>query len=135
MFFFALFCCFSIYCQEEEVYEFLGNHLIANYIGCDKEAIRDLKGLEAAMKGAAIASGAHIITTASHVFPPDGFMMVILLSESHASIHTYPEYDSCFVDCFTCGEHCDPSKFDQVLSSYLKPQQAQKRILVRGSEN
>ena len=57
--------------------------------------------------------------------------MVLLLSESHASIHTYPEYNSCFVDLFTCGQKCSAEKFDMYLREYLKPKQTDSRIQVR----
>ena len=47
--------------------------------------------------------------------------MIILLSESHASIHTYPEHGGCFVDFFTCGTTCKPENFDKYMQNYLKP--------------
>ena len=60
--------------------------------------------------------------------------MVILLSESHASIHTYPEFNACFVDLFTCGEKCSSEYFDQALQSYLKPKLVNGRTLIRTHE-
>jgi S-adenosylmethionine/arginine decarboxylase-like enzyme len=57
--------------------------------------------------------------------------MVFLLSESHASIHTYPEHGACFVDLFTCGNKCSGEKFDQALREYLKPAHVTARVLIR----
>ncbi|TET06482.1 hypothetical protein E3J79_01835 [Candidatus Dependentiae bacterium] len=60
-----------------------------------------------------------------------GSTIICILTESHASIHTYPEYNSCFVDLFTCGKHCSHEPFDTVLQKYLKPAIVQKRVLIR----
>jgi S-adenosylmethionine decarboxylase len=128
----TLLCLASL--QGAEVYEFIGHHLIANYLDCDKEALRDLDQLEKIMEGAAKASGATILSSTKHIFPPDGLTMVILLSESHASIHTYPEYRACFIDFFTCGHSCDASKFEEMLAGYLKPQQASKQLFLRNAD-
>jgi S-adenosylmethionine decarboxylase proenzyme len=122
-------CFVSLY-GEEAIYEFTGHHLLASYVDCDKEALVNLENLEKAMKEGAKASGATILSSVKHVFPPDGFTMVILLLESHASIHTYPEHGACFVDFFTCGHSCDASKFDQTLVDYLKPQKISRQLFL-----
>lgn len=44
-----------------------------------------------------------IVGKASHVFSPQGLTVSFLLAESHFYIHTYPEYNIAFCDCFTCG--------------------------------
>lgn len=46
----------------------------------------------------------NIISNIDHKFQPFGYTLIILLAESHFSIHTFPENDEAFVDCFTCGE-------------------------------
>jgi S-adenosylmethionine decarboxylase proenzyme len=85
----------------------------------------------AAMDRAVEASGATILNRTHHVFPPDGLTAVYLLSESHASIHTYPEFGACFVDLFTCGDHCSPVGFDQILREYLGPSEVNARLFLR----
>lgn len=112
-------------------YQFIGRHFVASYSGCDRKALTNLDALAQALEGASIASGAHILKSTKHVFPPDGLTMVILLSESHASIHTYPEHDSCFVDLFTCGTTCSAEKFDESLRHYLKPTKVNSQIFKR----
>lgn len=114
-----------------EAHEFCGRHLLASYTGCDPRALRDLTGLRNAMRAAVQQSGATWLEAVEHVFPPDGITMVVLLSESHASIHTYPEYDSCFIDLFTCGRTCQVERFDQVLRVYLRPVGVQARVFSR----
>lgn len=127
------FCCsLFLNCEEEKPdYQFIGRHFVASYSGCDMEALTNLDALAKALEGASNASGAHILQSIKYVFPPDGFTMVILLSESHASIHTYPEHSACFVDLFTCGTNCVAEKFDEYLQNYLKPTKINSQILKR----
>lgn len=126
-----LFAFTSIIQAEESPHQFAGKHFLGSYLDCDVEAISDVDGLLQAMNQAVEASGATILNMTPHVFPPDGLTVVYLLSESHASIHTYPEYRACFVDLFTCGDHCSEEQFDQILRAYLKPKQVNAKLFAR----
>ena len=120
---FSLFCVFSLGAKDSpNEYEFVGRHLFAQYYDCNIDALQNAKQLTKIMKKASLASGAHILGDIKHKFVPQGFSMIILLSESHASIHTYPEHKACFVDFFTCGNRCIAENFDKVLRKYLQPQ-------------
>lgn len=116
---------------SEETYLFEGTHLIANYSECDPEALKDLDTLKATLLLAIEKSNSTILKYADYIFEPDGLTMVVLLSESHASIHTYPEHAACFIDLFTCGEKCRPEEFAKTLEEYLKPQKISKQLLIR----
>ncbi len=115
----------------EEAYDFHGTHFLASYSECDEEALRNIDSLRETMLIAAEKSGATVLKFEDYTFPPDGFTMAILLSESHASIHTYPEHNACFVDLFTCGESCSSERFASFLEKYLKPKKAEKRLITR----
>lgn len=115
----------------EECHQFAGKHFIASYLDCDRKAISDLDGILRAMNEAVKASGATVLNSTPYVFPPNGLTVVYLLSESHASLHTYPEYGACFVDLFTCGDHCIAEKFDAILRSYLQPRKVNARLFLR----
>ena len=114
-----------------EVFEFFGRHFLACFVGCDAAALSDRAGLMAAMRAAVKASGATLLNCVEHAFSPAGMTAVMLLSESHASIHTYPEHASCFVDLFTCGRLCSAERFDAVLRAYLRPTSVDCKIAVR----
>ncbi len=116
---------------DNETHEFSGKHFFGSYTNCDKSALGDVEGMLAAMDKAVLASGATILDRTHYVFPPNGLTVVYLLSESHASIHTYPEYGACFVDLFTCGDHCSPVGFDQILREYLQPEDISARLFLR----
>ena len=112
-------------------HEFFGRHLLASYTDCDPRALRDLGSLRVTVDRAVRASGATRLSSVEHVFPPHGLTMVVLLSESHASIHTYPEHNACFVDLFTCGRSCSAEQFDRVLRGYLRPGGVDCQVVVR----
>ena len=113
------------------VYEFVGRHLLVSYCGCDEKALLDVAGLRQAMASGIQASGATILNSTEHVFPEGGMTMLFLLSESHASIHTYPEHGSCFLDLFTCGTNCRAEAFEAVMRKHLRPRLANCRVWVR----
>ncbi len=120
----ALFSPAALHAQ----YQFFGRHLLAQYYECDPAALSDPRQLAAAMKQATLASGATILGELDYTFTGNGYSMVILLSESHASIHTYPEYNACFVDLFTCGQKCSAERFDAALRAYLKPKRVASKL-------
>ena len=119
----------SFLCGDE--YQFLGKHFIASYSGCDAAALKDVGRLEEVMLEAVEKTGATTLSSSKHIFLPDGLTMVVLLGESHASIHTYPEHGSCFVDLFTCGDHCHSENFDQHLRNYLHPATVNQKVMIR----
>jgi S-adenosylmethionine decarboxylase len=112
-------------------YQFLGKHFIASYSDCDPEALCNVEGLIEAMREGVKKSGAQILNDIFYVFPGNGFTMALLLSESHGCIHTYPEHNACFVDLFTCGDHCHYAPFDEALRNYLKPRKVNSKVLIR----
>jgi len=117
--------------DEAPQYNFVGTHFMASYKECDVDALTNLPKLKEALIQAARASGATVLDTVDYTFEPDGLTMVVLLSESHASIHTYPEHRACFVDLFTCGHNCSAAKFDEALRSYLAPADVTESVATR----
>lgn len=57
------------------------------------------------------------------------------MSESHCSVHTYPEYNSLFIDLFTCGETCSWEGFDKIMTQFLQPKKSSKNVIIRGQTN
>lgn len=119
---------------SNETHKFRGKHFVASYLDCDRRQLSDLDSLMHAMSDAVRASGATILDQTPYIFPPNGLTIVYLLSESHASLHTYPEYGACFVDLFTCGDSCSSEQFDEVMRKYLQPQKVNARLFLRDEE-
>ncbi|MEM7180150.1 MAG: adenosylmethionine decarboxylase [Spirochaetota bacterium] len=85
----------------------LGKHVIAEFYDCDREAIDKEELVKHIMLQAAEMSGATIVQPVFHKFSPHGVSGMVVVSESHLSIHTWPEYGYCAVDIFTCGDLID----------------------------
>jgi S-adenosylmethionine decarboxylase proenzyme len=117
---------------DHDGHQFQGRHMMASLVGCSTAALLNVEMLLENFSAAATAAGATVLDARHHVFPNGGMTAVLLLSESHASIHTYPENGACFVDLFTCGTAVDQSKFNQVLSAYLTPSQVNQNVFNRG---
>lgn len=107
----------------------LGRHVIAEFWKCqNREPLRNLKQvLELAVRRA----GATLLNMKIHRFVPDGFSALVLLAESHISLHAWPEYAYVAVDVFTCGE-ADPEVIIEVLKDYLQPAESAQITLERG---
>ncbi|HEY3314900.1 MAG TPA: adenosylmethionine decarboxylase [Bacillota bacterium] len=86
----------------------LGRHILAELYGCNPESLNDLKKVEKAMVSAAIKAGAEVREVAFHKFSPQGISGVVVISESHLAVHTWPEHCYAAVDVFTCGDRVDP---------------------------
>ena len=133
--FIYIFLIFFINANEIETFhQYTGDHLIANYLDCDEESLNNTKELKEVMKKAAEDAGATVLEVSEKHFSPSGYSAIILLSESHASIHTYPEYNACFIDFFTCGSSCSPRKFHENLIKYLQPKKVVKKIFIRDEQ-
>jgi len=85
----------------------MGKHYLLNLYGCSFVLLNDEHFLIDLLENAASASGATVCQTISKKFEPQGVTVICLLSESHISIHTWPEEEKAAVDCYTCGD-CNP---------------------------
>ena len=108
----VLLCFFSVGCGSlplrEVSLEALGRHCIIEYYGCPAAVLNNVEFIEKSMNDAAIAMRATIVASEFHAFNPHGVSGMVIISESHLSIHTWPEFGYAAVDVFTCGEVIDP---------------------------
>lgn len=94
-------------------------HLLVEYTGCDRDLLDDLERIETLMNEAARAAGARIVASVFQPFVPQGVTGVVVIEESHLSIHTWPEHRYAAVDIFTCGD-CLPERAHEVLTRGLR---------------
>jgi S-adenosylmethionine decarboxylase proenzyme len=97
----------------------LGKHILAEFYDCDQKVLNNVEKVEFYMKRAALECGATIVNSIFHTFNPHGVSGVVVIAESHLTIHTWPEYNYAAVDVFSCGNSVDPRIAITVLKKYL----------------
>jgi S-adenosylmethionine decarboxylase len=119
--------------QHEEGLELdtFGQHLLVEYHGCDVKMLDSVSAIERAMKRAAEAAGANVVTSTFHRFAPQGVSGVVVIEESHLSIHTWPECGYAAVDFYTCGD-CEPERAHELLAESLSAARSEVMQVHRG---
>lgn len=110
----------------------LGIHLLIEFTCCNRQKIDNLDYLEAIMAQAAETAGATVLKTAFQDFNPQGVSGVVVIAESHLTIHSWPEYGYAAVDIFTCGSKVNPWKAAAFLKQELEANDMQLRFFHRG---
>lgn len=109
----------------------LGKHVILELYGCPQTKLNDIQYLEDTLKEAALSMNATIVTTNFHHFSPYGVSGVVVIQESHLTIHTWPEYGYAALDVFTCGE-INLEAGIQYLIQYLGADSHDRKLIDRG---
>jgi S-adenosylmethionine decarboxylase len=110
-----------------------GRHLILDLYGCDPEALDDYQGLLGLLETALDVADANVLRIIGEKFEPQGVTLVALLSESHASLHSWPEAGYMAVDLYTCGEKTKTHAAAEVLKQGVKAKFAEEKELVRST--
>ena len=111
---------------------YLGRHVLAEFFECDPNILNNRDRIENLMVDAAIECGATIVQKCFHMFSPYGVSGVVIISESHLAIHTWPELGYAAVDLFTCGPKCDPKIAYEFLKKKFDSRKASLTQLKRG---
>jgi len=98
----------------------LGRHLLVELHGCHPESLKKVDVVKDILVGAARACGATIVDVAFHEFNPFGVSGVVVIAESHLSIHTWPEHRYAAVDIFTCGDVINPENAAAYIASRFR---------------
>ncbi|MDP4145694.1 MAG: adenosylmethionine decarboxylase [Bacillota bacterium] len=98
----------------------LGRHILAEIYGCDQSLLNDKDEIEKIMVESALKAGAEVREVTFHKFSPQGVSGVVIISESHLTIHTWPELGYAAVDVFTCGDRINPWDACNYMTEYLK---------------
>ncbi len=107
------------YFVERDGMRFAGTHLLLDIWGASR--LDNPQHIDAALREAAVIAGATILHSHFHHFTPNGGVSgVVVLAESHISIHTWPERNFAAVDIFMCGD-CDPHRSIPILRAAFRP--------------
>ena len=112
----------------------LGKHILAEYKSCDVLILNDIQKIENLLLKAAVKAGAFVVGSSFHRFEPQGVSGVVIISESHLAIHTWPELGYAAVDIFTCGDDVTPKEAFEFLELSLKSKEASFKTIMRGVE-
>lgn len=110
----------------------LGRHVLCEMYGCDPEVLNDRSQIERILVDAALEAGAEIREVAFHKFSPQGVSGVVVISESHLAIHTWPELGYAAVDVFTCGERVDPWNACEYIKTHFSAERVTSLEVKRG---
>lgn len=109
-----------------------GIHLLADFHGVDAALLVSCGEIDALLRAGAAAAGATILHSHFHSFgPQQGVTGVLLLAESHISIHTWPEFGFAAADIFMCGDAL-PQLALGVIEAALKPASCIVQTFARG---
>ena len=108
-----------------------GTHLLADMSGIEPGLLVDCAHIEQLLRAAATAAGAQVLHSHFHSFGPGlGVTGVVLLAESHISIHTWPENGFAAADIFMCGA-AQPHVALEAIEDALQPEYSEVRTVDR----
>ncbi len=110
-----------------------GKHYLIDLRDCDPEIIKSVDPTREIVLRAAKECGATILDDYFHQFQPIGVSGVVLIAESHISVHTWPENGFAAADIFTCGEMKPQVAIDIMREGFrAKEASMSMKIVVRG---
>ncbi|MDX1977481.1 MAG: adenosylmethionine decarboxylase [Pseudanabaenaceae cyanobacterium bins.68] len=115
-----------------ETHEPVGVHYILEIYECPSTVLNDLEYIMECLRGAVKCAGATLLNQVAHQFSPQGVTALMLLAESHISIHTWPESGYAALDVFTCGSHTMP---DLACAYLIDKLQAKRHLLFKMPRN
>jgi S-adenosylmethionine decarboxylase len=72
-----------------------------------------------------------VVSQTGHQFNPLGYSYAYVLSESHFTIHTYPEFRSCYIDIFCCNPNFDSHRAVDIIKATFGSDSAKYQIVKR----
>lgn len=112
----------------------LGEHYICDLSNCNRQLLMDSEKVYLLFAQAVRESGLTVADEGFYKFSPHGFTCFLLLAESHASLHAWPEYGYCAIDLFTCNISIDLSPLIQAIKNFLGAENMALRKVTREAE-
>jgi S-adenosylmethionine decarboxylase proenzyme len=109
----------AVYKKVKKASKIKGGHYILDFFGCDQDQLNSIKFWKEHLPKASDAAGMEILKKDFHQFKPYGITGFLLLSTSHISFHTWPEYNYVACDVFSCGPDSDTKKAVAYLKKIL----------------
>lgn len=110
----------------------MGRHVIRELWGCNMDKLNDINLIEQVFVDAALRAGAEVREVAFHKFAPQGVSGVVIISESHLTIHSFPEHGYASIDVYTCGDRIDPNVAADYIQEALEASTIENLEVPRG---
>lgn len=112
----------------------IGRHAIADLYNCNSLNLDNLDYIKNLILQSAKEANLTVVNSVFHKFNPIGISGVLILSESHLTIHTWPEYNYVAIDVFTCGKKINPTEACEIIAKKFNASVYSINELERGSE-
>lgn len=109
-----------------------GRHLIVDLHDCNSTKLDDLKYILSVFDEVVSKSKMTVLNVSHSVFTPQGITALYLLSESHLSIHTWPEDNYTSIDLYSCGDTSYFHEIENIFVLAFESKHHTSRILERG---
>ena len=110
----------------------LGRQMLLELYDCPEEMLDDQNKIETALIDVVNRVGARLINTSFHKFSPYGVSGVVVIAESHITIHTWPEHKYAAIDIFTCDDKIDYQLVESIVVEKFHSLKHQSRTIIRG---
>ncbi|MDP6155495.1 MAG: adenosylmethionine decarboxylase [Candidatus Thermoplasmatota archaeon] len=109
----------------------VGKHLLGSLYNCPVHLLKEVEQVRDIMYRTVKEAKFNCVGDVFHQYEPFGVTGVILISDSHFSIHTWPEHRFAAVDIFSCSKESDTELAFDILCKYLLPERAEKQLIER----
>lgn len=110
----------------------LGHHTLIEFTGCDPERIESARRVRRHLLEAAVRARGTVVKAVFHNFSPWGVSGVVVISESHLTIHTWPEHGYAAVDVFSCGPRLRHAVVRDYLREAFRASGVESQLIERG---
>jgi S-adenosylmethionine decarboxylase proenzyme len=110
----------------------LSQHTLLEYHGCNAECLKQARVVKKILCHAVLEGGGTIVKAVFHNFNPHGVSGVVVIAESHVTIHTWPEHDYAAVDIFSCSAKLDHKVIRNQLKRDLAARKVSQKTFPRG---
>lgn len=109
----------------------VGTHILADLYGCPTQKLTHVDTVRELMMRIVEGAGFSAVGEKFHQFEPVGVTGIVLLSESHFSIHTWPERGLATADIFSCSGKESAYKALELLREYFQPKRVKRKVVSR----
>jgi S-adenosylmethionine decarboxylase len=110
----------------------LGEHMLLEYYGCDPAKLAQSDAIKDLIVNAVRAAHGTVVTNVFHNFSPYGVSGVVVIAESHVTVHTWPEHACAAVDIFSCSARLDKELIRDLLQQGFAASEVATRNFDRG---